>query len=88
VRSGDEAEVARLLASGLTSAVNLRDQNGMAPLHWAILGGYGAIVEILLRNDADPNLVDSNDATPLHTAEDDFGLHDIAALLRGYGGTK
>jgi ankyrin repeat protein len=38
--------------SGLTSAVNLRDQNGMAPLHWAILGGYGAIVEILLRNDA------------------------------------
>ena len=44
-------------------------------------------VEALLDAGADPNLR-SNGVTPLWQAEDDFGMTEIAQLLRNHGGTE
>ena len=87
--AGDSVALERLLeARTLDWALNVRDAGGQAPLHWAVLGGYVDCVAALLRFGADPNLVDGNGVSPVWTAEDDFGMHTVAALLRSAGGTK
>jgi ankyrin repeat protein len=63
------------------------DTDGMTPLHWAVYGGYLEAAQLLLKNGANPN-IRCNGTTPLWHAEDDFGLTEIAALLRSYGATK
>jgi hypothetical protein len=54
----------------------------------AIFQGNAAEVLRLLRAGADPNQPSSLGDTPLRHAEDDFGLHEIAAILRSYGAEK
>jgi ankyrin repeat protein len=67
---------------------NLLDDKGMGPLHWAVYGGYYEIAKILLENGANPNLRKSSGETALLHAEDDFGLTEIATLLRQFGATE
>ena len=69
-------------------AIDARDPLGQTALHWAVMCGGSGAVQALLELGADPNMVDSNGVPPLWTAEDDFGLDAIAAILRHHGATK
>lgn len=81
----DIRAVKELLAKGYSpSAV---DPGGMTPLHWAVYGGHVEAAELLLKAGANPNMR-CNGTTPLWHAEDDFGLPEMAALLRAYGAIK
>jgi uncharacterized protein len=60
----------------------------MTPLLWAILGGDLQAVRLLLESGADPNVRPNPSDSPLWSAEDDFGLDEIAELLKSYGATK
>jgi ankyrin repeat protein len=60
----------------------------MSPLLWAVYGGYAEIVRILLDHGADPNFGSVTGESTLWHAEDDFGLVEIANLLRQHGATK
>jgi ankyrin repeat protein len=59
----------------------------MTPLHWAVYGGYVEVAELLLGAGADPNIRCSG-TTPLWHAEDDFGMTEMAALLRSVKARK
>ena len=82
----DEEEARRLLADGADP--NAMDPGCMAPLHYAVWRNDLDVAEILLKAGADPNLKTHDQATPLWYAEDDFGLHEMATLLRRYGAVE
>jgi ankyrin repeat protein len=63
------------------------DDAGMTPLLIAVFRGDADAVRDLLRRGADPNRPTSGGGTPLWYAEDDFGLIEIAEILRSYGAT-
>jgi ankyrin repeat protein len=81
----DIPQIKELLAEGANPSYV--DTDGMTALHWAVYGGYIEAVRLLLKAGANPN-IRCLGTTPLWHAEDDFGLTDIAALLRSYGATK
>jgi len=58
------------------------DECGMTPLLIAVFRGDKERVRELLELGADPNRASDMGGTPLWHAEDDFGLTEIAALLR------
>jgi ankyrin repeat protein len=70
--------------------VDAWDDFGMTALLYAVFRGDIEAVGLLLRMGADPNRPQRDDftATPLWHAKDDFGLHEIAALLEKAGGTN
>jgi ankyrin repeat protein len=81
----DISAIKELLVAGCDpSAV---DTDGMTALHWAVYGGYLEAAELLLKSGADPNIRCCG-TTPLWHAEDDFGLTEMASLLRTYGAKK
>ena len=61
---------------------------GLTPLLWAIFRGDVDAVRLLLESGADPNVRPNPSDSPLWHAEDDFGLTEIAELLKPYGATK
>lgn len=83
-RAGDTDEVAAVLSmdNWLTAA---KDGEGRTPLHLAAAGGHAATVELLLHNNADPNVRDAAGRTPLGAAEA-AGHAAVAELLRRGGG--
>jgi ankyrin repeat protein len=73
----------------IKDGANLNElENGMTPLLWAIFRGDIDAVRLLLESGADPNLRSSAGDSPLWHAEDDFGLTEIARLLKSYGAQK
>ncbi|CAB0029028.1 unnamed protein product [Trichogramma brassicae] len=64
---------------GQRAQVDACDRAGYGPLHFALRTGCRGLVEILLRNGADPNLANDDDQTPLHlvSSRDDV---DVAAV--------
>lgn len=86
VLRADEERVAALLASGADP--NGLDDRGMTPLIWAVYGGYLEIAELLCCGGADVNFRRTTGETALWHAEDDFGLFEIAAVLRRHGATE
>ena len=84
LRSDTEA-VRSLIASG--EPVNELSER-MSPLLWAIFRGDLECVRVLLEGGADPNLRPNPTDSPLWHAEDDFGLIEIADLLKSYGAVK
>jgi ankyrin repeat protein len=60
-------------------------QDKMTPLLWAIYRGDIDAVRLLLESGADPNVRPNPDDSPLWYAEENFGLLDIADLLKSYG---
>lgn len=63
------------------------DANGMTPLLYAVFRADAHVVDLLLQAGANPHRGHAGDpaATPLWHATDDFGLTEIAALLRKAG---
>ena len=83
-RAGDTDEVAAVLSmdNWLTAA---KDAEGRTPRHLAAAGGHASTVELLLHNNADPNVRDAAGVTPLAAAEA-AGHAAVVALLRQGGG--
>jgi ankyrin repeat protein len=71
----------------LANELDAWDANGMTPLLNAIFIGDTEKVQRLLEMGADPNRPSSTGETPLWHAEEDFGLAEIARLLRQHGAT-
>jgi ankyrin repeat protein len=86
VLCSDYDAMRRIVAAG--ADLNEFDDFRMTPLLWAIMRGDIDAVRMLLESGADPNVRPYPTYSPLWSAEDDFGLTDIAALLRSYGATK
>jgi len=82
----DYAAMREIVAAG--ADLNEFDDFRMTPLLWAILRGDIDAVRMLLEGGADPNVRPNPSDSPLWSAEDDFGMEEIAALLRSYGATK
>lgn len=61
---------------------------GMTPLLSAVFRGDLEAVRLLLEHGADANLRSELDCSPLWHAEDDFGLFEIAELLKSHGAVK
>jgi len=81
----DYAGMKKAIASG----DNLNELiGGMPPLHRALFRGDVDAVRLLLESGADPNLRPNPTDSPLWHAEDDFGLFEIAKLLKAHGAVK
>ncbi|KAG6618393.1 putative DNA ligase [Phytophthora cinnamomi] len=78
--------IARLVQHGAT--VNVADERGDTPLHWAAFSGRAAVAQNLLTLGADPTLVNSDWETPAQIAAA-YGQLDCMRLLlqaqRRYG---
>jgi ankyrin repeat protein len=84
VLRADEDEVRRLLSEGSID-VNELDDLGNTALHWTAFGNYPVIARMLIEHGADVNVLSDDGVTPLWRAED-FGLEELAVLLRRHGG--
>jgi ankyrin repeat protein len=77
------------MKQAIASGDNLNEfDGGLTPLLWAIFRGDVDAVRLLLESGADPNVRPNPSDSPLWHAEDDFGLTEIAELLKSYGATK
>lgn len=81
-----DIEAVRVLIGNGAEVNELSDR--MTPLLWAIFRGDFECVQVLLEAGANPNLRPNPTDSPLWHAEDDFGLVEIAELLKSYGATK
>jgi ankyrin repeat protein len=61
--------------------VNVRDGEGMTPLHHAVLGGHPELAELLLDRGGDISAVDAWNQTPLHLAAYGGDAALVALLL-------
>ena len=78
-----------VMKQAIASGDNLNEfDGGLTPLLWAIFRGDVDAVRLLLESGADPNVRPNPSDSPLWHAEDDFGLTEIAELLKSYGATK
>ena len=84
-RSGDVAQVERLLAGG--SHANARDNSGNTALHYAAAFGYAEMAQILVDAGADVDAPGRIGNTPLHLASQE-GHSNIAAILIDHGGPQ
>jgi len=69
------------LLEDVPQLLEARDGDGMTPLHHAVLGGYTALVELLLDAGADIEAVDTENRTPLHHAAYEGDEAAVALLL-------
>ncbi len=81
VRSGRANEVGLLIRRGADP--NVRDKQGMTPLHYAAYRGDAACAKALLKGGADPNAKDSIGMTPLHDAAYAGHAGFVKVLLNG-----
>jgi len=62
----DKEEALKLIEEGMD--VNVKNKDGMTPLHTAAINGKGEVVELLIQHGAIVNAVDNVKNTPLHYA--------------------
>ncbi|MFH1373426.1 MAG: ankyrin repeat domain-containing protein [bacterium] len=78
-RFGDLDRVKSLLAAE-SELVNVKDNEGFLPLHWAARFDHREVAEYLLANGAEVDGRESHEMTPLHIAASSSS-EDVAALL-------
>ncbi len=79
-KSGDISKIKELI-EGNPQLLNLKDEIGRTPLHWACRGGgHEKAAEYLINEGADVNIRDNNNVVTLHSVAIN-GLKHIAALL-------
>lgn len=61
--------------------VDLLDQDGHSPLHWAALGGNPDVCQILIENKINPNVHDYAGRTPLQCAAYGGYINCMVVLL-------
>lgn len=61
--------------------VDLVDQDGHSPLHWAALGGNPDVCQILIENKINPNVQDYSGRTPLQCAAYGGYINCMVVLL-------
>lgn len=61
--------------------VDLVDQDGHSPLHWAALGGNADVCQILIENKINPNVQDYAGRTPLQCAAYGGYINCMVVLL-------
>jgi ankyrin repeat protein len=77
------------MKQAIASGENLNEfDGGLTPLLWAVFRGDIEAVRLLSESGADPNVRPNPSDAPLWHAEDDFGLTEIAQLLKSFGATK
>lgn len=80
----DTAVMRALLDAG--ARVDEHDEEGLTPLHWAVLSNQVANAELLIEHGADVNRVDRHGMTPLlYAASIDFGDSRMVDLLLRHG---
>ncbi|KAG0564310.1 hypothetical protein M758_8G096200 [Ceratodon purpureus] len=62
------------------------DDEGLTPLHVAVLHGYVSMAKFLLSKGANPNKTGDGILTPLQLAEQNSDNPELAKLLRSFGG--
>lgn len=82
-----DLERARAVLAVDASTIDAWDGLGMTPLLYAVYRADTEAVRLLLESGANAGLGHRDDpsSTPLWHAEEDFGLDEIAALLRSFG---
>lgn len=85
VQQGDLDQV-KALVQGNSELVNIADENGQTPLHFAAAGGQNEIAEFLISKDANVNVLNAvNQSILLYAAY--FGSAEIATMLIAKGAT-
>uniref|UniRef100_A0AAV2J9B9 Scaffold protein ILK n=1 Tax=Knipowitschia caucasica TaxID=637954 RepID=A0AAV2J9B9_KNICA len=78
-REGNSVAV-RLWLDNTENDLNLGDDHGFSPLHWACREGRSGVVDMLIMRGARINVMNRGDDTPLHLASS-HGHRDIVAKL-------
>ena len=78
--TGNLAKVKELVAAD-PEIVNLKDENGRTPLHWACRGVHPEVLKYLVEKGADVNALDKNGIAPLHSLATRGHLEGIRFLL-------
>ncbi|GFS99414.1 hypothetical protein NPIL_346171 [Nephila pilipes] len=83
VKHNNLSEIEKCISEGVI--LNVKSTDNVTPLHYACWKGYQDIVNILLKNKADPNAIGKDGSSPLHYAAK-FNHFAIVKLLLLYGG--
>ena len=82
---GEVDEVSSMLRAGAhVDGTHSTSSSNRTPLHYAVLNGHTATVEVLLRHHADPNREDSEGIRPLESALE-LGYLEVGRRLAAYG---
>jgi len=84
VKRGDRTAV-RTLVRRSPATVKVAETDGTTPLHWAVLSGDGAMVEILLRAGAPVDARNRYGITPLALAAQNGDLEVMQRLIEAGG---
>ncbi len=88
LQAGDTEKVRELMRTD-SSLIELRDETGQSPLHYAVLSNSVPLVELLIDEGIDPNVKDNEGRTPLTILEDsNLRLDSARDALKDAGGTN
>jgi len=80
VKTGDLATVKALLEKD-PGQLNIKDENGRTPLHWAARGTNNEVLAYLVEKGAGLNVLDNNGTAPLHSLASRGNADGIRVLL-------